>query len=427
MTNLLMNAFTYISEVFIIYIYAVGIFEKRFNLSKMLVVGLSIFVVPFILNQFWNNPVINISSFFIATTAFLGVTYKMSLKHCALQGLILTAVMFATEMVASYTVSLALGEDSFYAYRDNEVVFILNSIISKVFFLIGCKLCNYFKLRNNKLYSTPISYFVFCFTVILAMLVLIMVNIEFSFGNYLQMLIVIVSVLLVSSLVILFIDHERQAVKNAELLELRSEQQKQQIDTQYLQIIEQNNKNSAILVHDMKNHLQHITSLADTQEVRSYVESIFQEVQSYGYIGMSKNKTLDLLISKYLNLCQGKGIKIDFDVKTANLSSVSPTDVSTIINNLLDNAVESAEQSKAKTISVSIFKKQGFEILKIQNSCDTKPQTKNGNLLTTKKEKQLHGYGTQSVIKTINKYDGMFDWEYSEGEKIFTATVALPI
>ena len=72
MTNLLMNAFTYISEVFIIYIYAVGIFEKRFNLSKILVVGLSIFVVPFILNQFWNNPVINISSFFIATTAFLG-------------------------------------------------------------------------------------------------------------------------------------------------------------------------------------------------------------------------------------------------------------------------------------------------------------------------------------------------------------------
>ena len=28
-------------------------------------------------------------------------------------------------------------------------------------------------------------------------------------------------------------------------------------------------------------------------------------------------KTLDLLISKYLNLCQGKGIKIDFDIKTA--------------------------------------------------------------------------------------------------------------
>ena len=64
--------------------------------------------------------------------------------------------------------------------------------------------------------------------------------------------------------------------------------------------------------------------------------------------------------------------------------------------------------------------------MKIQNSCDTKPQTKNGNLLTTKKEKQLHGYGTRSVIKTINKYDGMFDWEYSETEKIFTVTVAMP-
>ena len=232
--------------------------------------------------------------------------------------------------------------------------------------------------------------------------------------------------LLMSSLVLLFITHERQAVKNARFLELQTQQQKQEIDSQYLQVIEQNNKNSAILIHDIKNHLHHITSLSSAEEIHAYVASIADEVQSYGYIGVSKNKTLDLLISKYLNLCQGKGIKIEFDVKTANLSNIAPADISTIINNLLDNAVESAEQSEKKEISVNIFKNQGFEIIKIQNSCSAKPKTKNGKLLTTKKEKQLHGYGTQSVIKTVNKYGGMYDWDYSETENIFTVTVALP-
>ena len=424
--NLIVNAFTYISEVFVICIYASGIFEKKYSVVKTLLMGLLLFATPFVLNQLWNNAVVNLLSFFIATAMFLLSAHSIDFKHCLLQGLILTAIMFATEMISSYTVSMALGEGSFYAYRDNILIFVLNSIISKVFFLVGCKLCNSLRLRNNKIYSTPISYFIFCFTVIVALLVFIMVNINFDFEKSLQSLIIVVSIMLMSSLVLLFITHERQAVKNAELLELRSEQQKQEIDTQYLQIIEQNNKNSSILIHDIKNHLQHIKSLNDSEEIHSYIESISDEVQSYGYIGMSKNKTLDLLISKYLNLCQGKGIKIEFDVKTANLNNIAPTDISTIINNLLDNAVESAEKSGKKTVSVSIFKKQGFEILKVQNSCDNKPQAKNGNLLTTKKEKQLHGYGTRSVIKTINKYDGMFDWEYSETERIFTVTVAVP-
>ena len=215
-------------------------------------------------------------------------------------------------------------------------------------------------------------------------------------------------------------------MKNARFIELQTQQQKQEIDSQYLQVIEQNNKNSAILIHDIKNHLHHITSLSSAEEIHAYVASIADEVQSYGYIGVSKNKTLDLLISKYLNLCQGKGIKIEFDVKTANLSNIAPADISTIINNLLDNAVESAEQSEKKEISVNIFRNQGFEIIKIQNSCSAKPKTKNGKLLTTKKEKQLHGYGTQSVIKTVNKYGGMYDWDYLETENIFTVTVALP-
>ena len=424
--NLFVNAFTYVSEVFIIYIYATGIFEKKYNLPKTLLVGVLMFVVPFILNQLWNDPVVNLLSFFTATSAFLFFTRIIDIKHSILQGFILTAVMFATEIIASYAVSITLGEGSFYAYRDNVLAFILNSVISKIFFLVGCKLCNLFKLKNNKLYSTPVSYFIFCFTAIFAMFVFILINIEFVFDNSLQMLIIIVSILLMSSLVLLFITHERQAVKNARFIELQTQQQKQEIDSQYLQVIEQNNKNSAILIHDIKNHLHHITSLSSAEEIHAYVASIADEVQSYGYIGVSKNKTLDLLISKYLNLCQGKGIKIEFDVKTANLSNIAPADISTIINNLLDNAVESAEQSEKKEISVNIFRNQGFEIIKIQNSCSAKPKTKNGKLLTTKKEKQLHGYGTQSVIKTVNKYGGMYDWDYSETENIFTVTVALP-
>ena len=84
-------------------------------------------------------------------------------------------------------------------------------------------------------------------------------------------------------------------------------------------------------------------------------------------------------------------------------------------------------KSEKKEISVSIFKKQGHEILNISNSCDIKPKSKGDKLLTTKKEDSIHGYGTQSVIKTLKKYEGVYSWEYDEKEKIFETNVLLPM
>ena len=426
----ILNIVVYIAELLIAFSFFNKNYNKRFKSTVVIfAVGLVLFVSAALIFIAFGNEVINLSIFFLINFLFAVICFEISVKSAALQSVLLDALMYCSEMLVIFLGS-AIIKIPTDTYKENLTVYFVLVTMCKLVYLILSQIVS-FIIRKDKFdnlktkFLFPLFVFPVLSMVTCSVFLFIALRVELSAGF--QVSVFVISVLFILTCVCIFIYYQILIEKEDKIKDLEFEQQKQQIDTQYLQIIEQNNKNSAILVHDMKNHLQHITSLSDTEDVRSYVESIFQEVQSYGYIGMSKNKTLDLLISKYLNLCQGKGIKIDFDVKTANLSSVSPTDVSTIINNLLDNAVESAEQSKAKTISVSIFKKQGFEILKIQNSCDTKPQTKNGNLLTTKKEKQLHGYGTQSVIKTINKYDGMFDWEYSEGEEMFTVTVALSI
>lgn len=126
--------------------------------------------------------------------------------------------------------------------------------------------------------------------------------------------------------------------------------------------------------------------------------------------------------------CQSKNIDISFDVKTANLSFIDNTDLSTILNNLLDNAVESAEKSKGRKISVSIFSKSNsMQVLKISNSCDTAPSLENKKLLTTKSNKELHGLGISSVSKTIKKYDGLLDWVYDDSNNTFEITVIFSI
>lgn len=62
-----------------------------------------------------------------------------------------------------------------------------------------------------------------------------------------------------------------------------------------------------------------------------------------------------LLFGKYATLCESKGIKFSIDVKTANLSYIDDVDLSTLINNLLDNSIKAAEKSKNSFIQINIF------------------------------------------------------------------------
>ena len=91
-----------------------------------------------------------------------------------------------------------------------------------------------------------------------------------------------------------------------------------------------------------------------------------------------------------------------------------------MLNNLLDNAVEAAELSVKKEILVKLFtKNNSMQVIKITNSCDTEPNTKNKDLQTIKKDKNLHGLGLKSVKKIVDKYEGSFDWNYKKEEHLF--------
>ena len=48
-----------------------------------------------------------------------------------------------------------------------------------------------------------------------------------------------------------------------------------------------------------------------------------------------------------------------------------------------------------------------YRKISVINSCDTAPDTKNGELVTTKKNKETHGLGTKSIKKIVDKTETM--------------------
>ena len=90
--------------------------------------------------------------------------------------------------------------------------------------------------------------------------------------------------------------------------------------------------------------------------------------------------------------------------------------------------VESAEKSATKKMLVQITNvMNSYRKIAVINSCDTPPSTKNGELITSKENKETHGLGTKSIKKIVTKYDGELDWEYNENTKEFKFTILIPI
>ncbi len=135
--------------------------------------------------------------------------------------------------------------------------------------------------------------------------------------------------------------------------------------------------------------------------------------------------TLDVILNRYKTECELKGIDFNFDVRLNNLSFVSDFDLVAILDNLLDKAIEAAEITKEKSITFETDNRNSYTVIIISNSCENSPTTDNNRLITTKKDKNVHGLGLKSVSNTLKKYSGDIDREFLQDKKRFITTVML--
>ena len=195
-------------------------------------------------------------------------------------------------------------------------------------------------------------------------------------------------------------------------------------DAAYYEIIDKQNVQLKTLLHNEKNHLSTIKSLANNPTVSEYIDKIYGEIVENSLVGNTKNKMLDLTINKYQYICSNENINFNVSITTANLSYIESQDLITLLGNLLDNAVDAAKTSKKRTINLSLNNVNGFDVLTCTNSCDHAPQTISNDLITTKKDSRLHGLGVRSIKRITKKYHGNFEWTYDEFKREFNAYIA---
>ena len=99
-------------------------------------------------------------------------------------------------------------------------------------------------------------------------------------------------------------------------------------------------------------------------------------------------------------------------------------DISTILSNLLDNADSALSKvENGKQLKIRIVYKKGMLIISIENSYNGIVLYENGEIVTTKKNRDRHGKGLSNVRKAVEKYNGLL--KFTHDNNIFTAEVLL--
>lgn len=425
MTNYLSLALAYLIELIIVYIYFRENYEQKYRFPVSLIVGTGLYGASFAIHILLKvNFLINIVSFLVATLLFAYICFRITLKSSLFHAAAVTFFMAATELVVEMISNLVF-EKSAFVLMDDHVFYIMYVFITKLLMFVTlyvlAKIVSY--KRNNALGDMKKTYLTTLYPITISGFMIVdlyfLYNYKLPKGVSTTILILTVAAILITCFIVVY--NQRLQRRENELAELERQQIKNEIDMQYLDLLEKKNQQMQILTHDYKNHLAAIRELGDNEQVAEYIDKMMGEIKSSNSTSHSGNHTLDIIINKYVTECELKHISFSFDTKLSNLGFVDSFDLVTILGNVFDNALEAAEKSKGRSITLSTKKVNTYDTIIISNSCDTSPDK---NLKTSKK-KGNHGLGLKSVEKTIKKYGGDFEWEYNKTHKTFTITIML--
>ena len=376
-----------------------------------------------ILNILFNNIVINIICFIMINIIILIINYNISIRQSIIHAVILTAIMLVSECIVTFSAS-AIFNIAFLTYKENFTVLLIESSLSKILYTMLC----YILTKNKEGYKTshtktPLYLFIFPVCAVMMLVLLISISTIYDITGILNKFISILSIILLIAVVLNYILYDNYAKKEKELLELRNELSKAEIDKSYYQILERQNEEIHSFSHNTKNHFQVIKSLTNEENVENYIDECYGKLEKYSMFGKTNNKILDIILNKYSLLCEIKNIEFLISVKTANLSYIKDDELSTLLNCILDNAVEAAEQTENGRIELNLNNQNFFDVLTCINSCNYNPDFDKKILKTTKENADMHGYGTKSIKKIVRNNKGTYSWKYDKENNEFITTI----
>lgn len=204
------------------------------------------------------------------------------------------------------------------------------------------------------------------------------------------------------------------------------------MEYKYYEMSVENDRKLQALRHDIANQIQTVYSLLINGESRKSIELMDELRERYGCVEQlvyCENPVLNIILANKKAEAEKAGIEVQINVKDFPKElPVSDFDLSTVVCNLLDNAIRGcicSNQSHPRLI-VEITKKNKYLVIRILNSCIVSMAIESTDRIeSTKSNTQTHGFGMPIVAGIVKRYKG--DFVVSAKNGLFTAAAIMSI
>lgn len=180
-------------------------------------------------------------------------------------------------------------------------------------------------------------------------------------------------------------------------------------------------------VHDLKHQVARFAQNGGLDS--ETVAEIKRMISVYDTSVETGIEALDIVLTEKSLFCQKNGIKFSCMADCRLLCFIKESDLFVLFGNAVDNAIEAVMKipdEDKRFIGLSVYARGNLISVNINNYCQGDVRLNEDGLpITTKRQKDWHGFGLKSIRMIAEKYDGTMT--ISIEENIFNLNIVIPI
>ncbi|MGI6011311.1 MAG: GHKL domain-containing protein [Ruminococcus sp.] len=208
----------------------------------------------------------------------------------------------------------------------------------------------------------------------------------------------------------------------ARLQEAEHQRQLYEMNQTYYKNLEQQQMEVRKLRHDMANHFHALLSLPG-EEKDVYIRELIRDSGISKSMTFCENRVVNIVMNLKVMMAREKDISVEYSIDIPERAGIDRVDLCALFANSLDNSIEACSRLKheKKEIRITARCQKGLLVLQISNPLEKVPKIRNGNILSSKTDKEKHGYGLTSIRDIAGRYNGYM--EIKMEDKVFSLLV----
>lgn len=181
--------------------------------------------------------------------------------------------------------------------------------------------------------------------------------------------------------------------------------------------------------HDIRHHFTQLSLLLQTQaykDAKDYLEHLNEEVLKTGPLSFCDNYAIDILLRYYHARAEEEHIPVSIHAALPAKVNIPPEDLTIILGNILENALEANLRipEKMQFFSITIVNRSDNILIKVSNAFNGEFETDGTSYFSAKEEGRL-GIGLSSVRSIVEKHSGDLWFECSEEADCWVFTIKI--